>query len=106
MGAIFRCKRPAHGPGVDALNTVGNAMSVYEVQSFEGSEVIGSLPYIEDTALPTQSLIECEPSNSVRKSAEYAATQRLLLQYRKRLNEVKDFRHKAQDLRVFLRKLI
>ena len=29
------------------LNTVDNAMSVYEVQSFEGSEVIGSLPYIE-----------------------------------------------------------
>ena len=39
-------------------------------------------------------------------SSEHAATPRLLLQYRKRLNEVKDFCHKAQDLCVFLRKLI
>ena len=29
------------------LNTVGNAVSVHEVRSFEGSEVIGSLSYIE-----------------------------------------------------------
>ena len=29
------------------LNTVGNAMSVREVQSIEGGEVIGSLSYIE-----------------------------------------------------------
>jgi hypothetical protein len=29
------------------LNTVGNAVSVHEVQSFEGCEVIGSLSYIE-----------------------------------------------------------
>jgi len=36
--------------------------------------------------------------NLARKPAEHAATQRALLQYRKRLNEVKDFRHKAQDL--------
>jgi hypothetical protein len=49
---------------------------------------------------------EFELPKSARKPAEHAATQRLLLQYRTRPNEVKDFRHKAQDLRVFLRKLV
>jgi hypothetical protein len=45
-------------------------------------------------------------SESVCKPVEHAAAQRFLLQYRKRLNEVENFVHKVQELRVFLRKLI